>query len=211
MNTRDPFNIRRSPGLKILQGTARLAATSVTHKVLEAGQSAYESSKQAVLEEMATFSIPKNVPSFTNPQRELENRSWGSSGVTARSANSTGGSMLNGVQDRVGNYFEKNKDLPMYKDKPYASSRRAPAFYKRTRIQGAFLAFVVLVLYFLGVFGDGEQTSKSKGDWSFLSRLDEPETSSGVDWLERREKVKEAFTLSWDAYKRYGWGACILS
>jgi len=204
MNVRDPFNLHRSPAFDILRGTARQAASSVTHRVLEAGAQAYESSKQAV-EEMATFSIPKNVPSFTNPQRDLENRVWGASGITARSSTSTNGGVINGVQDRVGNFFEKNRDLPMYKDKPYsyASSRRPTALYKRKRVQAVFVVFVVFVLYLFGAFGNSG-TNKSKYSLTLLQRPED--TANGVDWLDRRERVKEAFILSWDAYERYAWG-----
>lgn len=30
--------------------------------------------------------------------------------------------------------------------------------------------------------------------------------SRAVDWDDRREKVKEAFVTSWDAYSKYAWG-----
>ncbi|KAF4635558.1 hypothetical protein G7Y89_g2538 [Cudoniella acicularis] len=185
MNVRDPFNLHRSPAFNILRGTATRAAANVTQKVVEAGAQALESGRQAV-EDMSTFSIPKNVPSFTNPQRELENRVWGASGVTARSAAShSNGGVMSGVQDRVGGFFDKNKgDLPMYKDKPYAPSRRNRSVWRRKRTLGIFGTFVIAALYFLG-----------------------PEKAgSKIDWLDRRERVKEAFILSWDAYDRYAWG-----
>ena len=206
MNVRDPFNLHRSPAFNILRSTARQAAANVTQKVVEAGAQAYETSKQAV-EEMSTFSIPRNVPSFTNPQRELENRVWGSSGVTARSANAhSNGGVMSGMQDRVGSFFGENRDLPMYKDKPYsyASSRRQRPIWKRKSVLGIAVSFVMIVLYFLGIFGeDATTTKKPKNTWSWLQR---PESDSKVDWLGRRERVKEAFVLSWDAYDRYAWG-----
>ena len=206
MNVRDPFNIHRSDALNILRGTARQAAATVTQRVVEAGTQAYETSKQAV-EDMSSFSVPRNVPSFTNPQRELENRVWGSSGVTARSANAySNGGVMSGMQDRVGSFFGENRDLPMYKDKPYsyASSRRQRSIWKRKRVMGIVVSFVMIVLYFLGFFGDDVvATTKAKEGWSWLQR---PESGSKVDWLGRRERVKEAFILSWDAYDRYAWG-----
>ena len=206
MNVRDPFNLHRSPAFNILRGTARQAAANVTQRVVGAGAQAYETSKQAV-EEMSSFSIPRNVPSFTNPQRELENRVWGSSGMTARSPNAhSNGGVMSGMQDRVGSFFGENRDLPMYKDKPYsyASSRRQRPIWKRKRIMGIAVSFVMIVLYFLGFFGDDVvATKKAKDTWSWLQR---PESDSKVDWLGRRERVKEAFILSWDAYDRYAWG-----
>ena len=203
MNVRDPFNIHRSPAyINVIRGTA----ANVKQRVAQAGAQAYETSKQAV-EEMSSFSVPRNVPSFTNPQRELENRAWAPSGVTARSANvNSNGGVIGGMQDRVGNFFEKNTDLPMYKDKPYsyASSRRQRSIWKQKRATGIAVCFVMAVLYFLGWFGgDATATKKANDTWAWLQR---PETSSNVDWLDRRERVKEAFILSWDAYDRYAWG-----
>jgi hypothetical protein len=206
MNVRDPFDLRRTSAFNILRGTATQAAANVTQRVREVGAQAYESGKQAV-EDMSTFSIPKNVPSFTNPQRELENRVWGSSGVTARSATNANG-VISGMQDRVGGFFDKSRgDLPMYKDKPYtyASSRRQRPAWRRKRTLGLAGAFLVAVLYFFGFFGSHtENVEKVKEKWTWLQK---PEKGgSQVDWLSRRERVKEAFTLSWDAYERYAWG-----
>jgi hypothetical protein len=204
MNVRDPFNLRRSPAFNIIRGTATQAAARVTQRVKDAGAQAYESSKQAV--EDMSFSIPKNIPSFTNPQRELENRVWGSSGITARSAHSNG-SVMNGMQDRMGGFFGENRDLPMYKDKPYsyASSRRHRPLWKRKRVLGVGGVFLIIALWLLGFLGDdAAATQKAKDTWSWLQR---PEKGgSKVDWLDRRERVKEAFILSWDAYDRYAWG-----
>jgi hypothetical protein len=212
MNVRDPFNLHRSPAFHILRGTANLA----TQKVREASTQAFETGRQAVSEaiEDMSFSIPKNVPSFTAPQRELENRAWGSSGVTARSAGyaNGGGSVMGGVQDRVGGFFEKGRgDLPMYKDKPYsyASSRRQIPVWKRKRSWGVGGLFVLIVFYFMGFFGGegsgstGESGTKLK-DWTWLQKAEKQ--GNKIDWLDRRERVKEAFTLSWDAYDRYAWG-----
>ncbi|KUJ22367.1 family 47 glycosyl hydrolase [Mollisia scopiformis] len=210
MNVRDPFDRPIFSPFQILRGTATQAAAQVTQRVKEAGIQAYESGKQAV-EEMS-FSIPQNVPSFTDPQRELENRVWGSSGVTSRSGASHSNGVMSGMQDRVGSFFDKSRgDLPMYKDKPYsyATSRRRRPFWKRKRNMGGLAAlFCLILLYYRGFFGGGtpeDLTSgeKSKNNWSWLKGSEKAGT---VDWLERREKVKEAFTTSWDSYERYAWG-----
>jgi hypothetical protein len=208
MNTRDPFNLHRSPAFNILRATASRAAANVTQQVVEAGAQVYETGKQAV-EEMSTFSVPKNIPSFTNPQRELENRAWAASGMTARSAASqSNGGMLGGMQDRVGDFFDVGRnDLPMYKDKPYsyAASRRHQPIWKKKRALGAGGLFVLAILYFLGFFGSNAKATKSAKDtWKWMQRPDK--SGSKVDWLDRRERVVEAFTLSWDSYARYGWG-----
>ncbi|PBP27219.1 glycosyl hydrolase family 47 [Diplocarpon rosae] len=205
MNVRDPFNLHRSPAFNILRGTA-IQAANVSQSVKEASVQAYESGRQAVVE--MSFSIPKNIPSFTDPQRESENRVWGTSGVTARTAAHSNGGVMSGMQDRVGGFFDKTRgDLPMYKDKPYsyASSRRQRPAWKRKGAMGTIGLLVLTVLYLLGFFSSADEDSvKTRDRWSWLQK---PEKAGAkVDWMDRREKVKDAFTLSWDAYERYAWG-----
>jgi hypothetical protein len=211
MNVRDPFNLHRSPAYHILRGTARQAAAQVTLRVREAGVQALEAGSQAydtgrkTLEDMSSFSLPRNVPSFTEPQREMENAAWASSGMTARPH--TNGGVLSGMQDRMGSMFEKNNDLPMYKDKPYSyvSSRRRRPLWKRKRALGIGGIFLIFVLYFLGFFGN-DTTAGQKADngWTWLQRSEKADAN--IDWLGRRGRVIEAFELSWDAYERHAWG-----
>ncbi|KAI4198609.1 MAG: hypothetical protein LQ350_005200 [Teloschistes chrysophthalmus] len=105
--------------------------------------------------------------------------------------------------------YQKLKELPMYKDKPYnyAASRRKP-LYKRWRFTLATLALLIGLLYWIGIFSSPSTRTKvkdtSKSTWSWLNSKPNP---GGVDWDERREKVKEAFTVSWDAYEKYAWGS----
>lgn len=207
MNIRDPFSLHRSPAYHILRGTATQAAANVSQRIRDASAQALETGRQAV--EDMSFSIPKNVSSFSDPQRELENRVWGSSGMTARStAQSSNAGALGSMQDRMGGFFDKTRgDLPMYKDKPYsyAASRRQQPMWKRRRVLGSVGLFTLAILWLLGFFSSHrEESVPLKDRWNWLQK---PEKSgSKVDWLERREKVKEAFTLTWDAYDRYAWG-----
>ncbi|KAI1489046.1 amino acid permease [Biscogniauxia mediterranea] len=149
-----------------------------------------------------SFSVPKNVPSFSNPQRLVEDHIWGNTAVTARGPNKNAG-ILGGVQDR---FFENRNSLPMYKDKPYAypASHRARPLWRRKRTF-AFVLLLVSLLYYFGAFGRNHDTADSPTPpWSWLK------SSSGservVDWSQRRDHVVEAFTLSFDAYQRYAWG-----
>ncbi|KAI1819202.1 amino acid permease [Xylaria intraflava] len=147
-----------------------------------------------------SFTVPRNAPSFNNPQRVIEDHIWGSTAV-ARGPNSragAGGGILNGVQDRL---FENRNALPMYKDKPYAyppSYRRRP-LWRRKRSFG-FVLLVISLLYYFGAF---EKRRDNAVSWSWLSSSSE---SGRADWLGRRQRVVEAFTLSFDAYSRYAWG-----
>ncbi|KFX89967.1 hypothetical protein V495_06878 [Pseudogymnoascus sp. VKM F-4514 (FW-929)] len=211
MNVLDPFNLRRSPALAILRGATAQTAANITRRAIAASATSnLLHSGRRIAEDMASFSIPKNVPSFTDPQRELENRAWGSSGVTARSSAAASSS---GMQDRLGSYFERNKDyfdkgrqLPLYKDKPYSSSRRRRPLWKYKRAFALIGLFIMFVLYLFGVWGGDEGDkrkvkSKGKEGWGWLQGTDKK-----ADWPERQQRVVEAFTLSWDAYERYAWG-----
>ena len=82
---------------------------------------------------------------------------------------------------------EKNKDLPMYKDKPYSyvSSRRRRSLWRKKRSLGIGTVFLLLVLYFLGFFGSDAAANKKANDaWTWLQRPEKSE--SNIDWLGRR-------------------------
>lgn len=159
-----------------------------------------------------SFTLPKNVPSFSNPQRAVEDRLWASSGVTARSARGAagaGGGILGDGLDKVGGYLNPNRAaLPMYKDKPYAyppSSRSRP-FYRRKSCMAWALFLVLAVAYWFGLFSqDGRERIPSLRTSNWL-QAEESTPKGKTNWLERRDRVVEAFELSWDAYERYGWG-----
>jgi endoplasmic reticulum Man9GlcNAc2 1,2-alpha-mannosidase len=149
-----------------------------------------------------SFAVPRNTPSFNNPQRVVEDHIWGNTAVARGSHNrgAHGGGILGGVQDRL---FENRNALPMYKDKPYAyppSYRRRP-LWRRKRSLG-FVLFVVSLLYYFGAFQKHHDTAVSP--WSRFTWSSE--SGKTADWLGRRQRVVEAFTLSFDAYSRYAWG-----
>ncbi|KAM7206924.1 glycoside hydrolase [Rhypophila sp. PSN 637] len=199
-------------------------AAEVGAQALEKGRQAFateadeESSPRAVVvvnkekleqEEEAddntmSFNIPKNVPSFTNPQRELEDRLWPSSGAT-KHRSGLGGS----VQDKVTGFLRPDRSaLPMYKDKPYAypPSGRARPIFRRKRVFGLLFLVMLGLLWFNGSFDDHHEKAKVKlNQWGWL-RSDTSKGKSKADWLKRRERVVEAMELSWDAYERYAWG-----
>ena len=212
MNVRDPFNIHRKSALSILQATATRAAVGVTERAVEVGATAIEKSKQVVEDLDMSFAVPKNVPSFGNPQRVIEDHVWGASAVHARvgarnpSANA---GILSGVQDRVGGLFDNKNSLPMYKDKPYAypPSQRARPFWRRKRVL-AFAFALLTILYFFGAFHrrTNDVTDTTPPLWGWAKQ----DAGQKVDWDTRRAMVVDAFTLSWDAYERYAWGRSLL-
>ncbi|KAI9809828.1 MAG: hypothetical protein M1825_000261 [Sarcosagium campestre] len=151
-----------------------------------------------------SFSIPSNVPSFTDPQRRLEDRVWPAASSMHSRAGAGGA-----VGDKLGGFFDSKKELPMYKDKPYsyATSNRQSPFWRKKRSFLVALLSLAALLYWFGIVSDPEQTRKGlrKGVKSSLGwrKKDDGEIA---DWQARRERVKEAFILSWDAYEQYAWG-----
>jgi mannosyl-oligosaccharide alpha-1,2-mannosidase len=158
------------------------------------------------------FNLPKNVPSFTNPQRELEDRLWPSSGVSSRrgGGNQAGG----GLGAKVGGLLHPERSaLPMYKDKPYgypASQRARPVYRRKTTVGFFFLLLVGFMWYFGALSGHQDKVRGRVRGWGWL-KDDKGKAKTKADWLRRRERVVEAFELSWDAYARYAWGKyCLL-
>ncbi|KAI0012892.1 glycoside hydrolase family 47 protein [Xylariaceae sp. FL0662B] len=211
MNVRDPFDLHRKSALSVLRTAASRAAVDLTERAVEVGTNAIEKSRQAVDDLDMSFTLPKHVPSFGDPQRVVEDRIWGNTAVTARgtrgsSQSNKNAGIIGGVQDRVGGLFENKNTLPMYKDKPYAypASQRPRPIWRRKRVIGLVL-LVLLLLYYFGVFGRHRVTEiSSRPVWSWLTAGSE--SSKVADWSGRRDRVVEAFTLSWDAYERYAWG-----
>lgn len=190
MNIRDPFDLHRN---------SRSAAFSILRdRAVEAGTHALAKGIQAV--EDMSFTVPRNVPSFSNPQRQLEDRAWGAWPPNNNAAASSGA--LGGLRGP-----DRNA-LPMYKDKPYAyaPSQRARPLYRRKRVLLALAALLMTVMWLFGGFwGDhGGGTPLTMPGFPWLQRDDK--AKSKADWLGRRERVVEAFQMSWDAYERYAWG-----
>lgn len=150
-----------------------------------------------------SFSLPKNVPSFTSSQRPYEDGYWGHSGQVHRQKGHT----TNGMGDKINGFFEK-RELPMYKDKPYsyAASRRQKSLFKRKRVIFSALSLFVCMVYWFASASSSEvpKSVKEKGAsaWNWMKKPN----GATVDWDERRERVKDAFVLSWDGYEQYAWG-----
>jgi mannosyl-oligosaccharide alpha-1,2-mannosidase len=149
-----------------------------------------------------SFAIPRNVPSFQHPQRRLEDAVWGSSG-NSRYTLSLPGSGGN------------DKELPMYKDKPYNYPPSRRRGRKRTYFLLAVVAGIVW-LYYIGWFGGGEGGSgMDSGVIDVKGLLEKMQAGSAsgrgqkVDWEQRREQVKKAMEISWAGYEKYAWGTFV--
>ena len=114
---------------------------------------------------------------------------------------------MNGMGDKINGFFDK-RELPMYKDKPYsyAASRRQRSLFKRKRvIFGAILVFMCMLYWFTSSLSSEVPKGVKKNGASAWSWMRKP-SGATVDWDERRERVKDAFILSWDGYEQYAWG-----
>lgn len=103
------------------------------------------------------------------------------------------------------------RELPMYKDKPYsyAASRRYTPPYRQWRVIGGAVLVLIGLGYWFGFFSPSAVKPMPRGSgkspWNFWRS-----PALGVDWDGRREKVREAFMLSWDGYEQYAWGVFAL-
>jgi mannosyl-oligosaccharide alpha-1,2-mannosidase len=201
MNTSDPFELRRISPLSLLQlrtATSVSESATVTINPIEAPSASSESPDLSA--DAMSFSVPKQVPTFQAAQRQLEDTVWGNS----RAAQQRIGFINDTVGRKIGSYFNED-ELPMYKDKPYShgsSGRNAP-FWRRKRTLAGGVIFFFGLLYALGLFSSKSTRYEGgrKTTWDWITKGD-----SNVDWTTRRERVKEAFIVSWDAYSEHGWG-----
>jgi hypothetical protein len=116
------------------------------------------------------------------------------------------------VADKINNILSSHDSdgLPMYKDKPYnyssSGKKRAP-LYRQKRVVGLIVGVIVTILFWTGAFssskGDGVVTGVKKE--SKLGSLLKGKAKASV-WEDRREKVRDAFKISWKAYEDHAWG-----
>ncbi|GAB1310399.1 mannosyl-oligosaccharide alpha-1,2-mannosidase [Madurella fahalii] len=166
--------------------------------------------KQKQKDKDMSFAVPKNVPSFSNPQRQFEDRLWAAASSSSSSRQrSTGSSVLGGVQNLLSP--GGRAELPMYKDKPYAypPGRGRWRMYRRKRTCGLLLLVIAGLVWWTGLFAGHQERAVTKlNQWGWLGQEGSVggKAKSKADWLKRRERVVEAMELSWDAYERYAWG-----
>ncbi|CAO2648914.1 Nn.00g098630.m01.CDS01 [Neocucurbitaria sp. VM-36] len=193
-STRDPFNLRSKASLATPTAFSLLhnAANHTAAKALESSKQVVEATKQAIQDTDMSFAIPRNVPNFDSAQRRFEDNVW--------------------------NKFTGNeKGLPMYKDKPtgygYGGGARGRKGFMRSKSGMGLVALVVLGLFYwfgwsgsetkVGLEGEKKDSGSS---WSPISGGGAGGKKEKVDWEKRRQDVKDAFLLSWNAYEEHGWG-----
>lgn len=173
-----------------------------------------------------SFQFPQSNPSFPSSQQLFgDNSHWHAARDSRTSGQlpSHGFSQSTGIPNKLSSFFDNDRALPMYKDKPYFAPRRTgPRSRRRRFLYGGILVFVVVALWYYGAWSrvlgglrPREQDAAAIGEdlWNWMQSLDEQESVSGSwrrqtpsDWAARREKVRDAFIVSWDGYERHAWG-----
>jgi hypothetical protein len=151
-----------------------------------------------------SFQLPSNVPSFSSAQRPYEDGHW-----RAKAGGPANGHAKANYSSKINEYFTEGPQLPMYKDKPHFAVRRRHGPLQKKRTFGLIGVAIITLLWWTGYIGrsPGAETStgqNGRSSWSWLTGNTREEAV--VDWAERRERVKDAFKVSWDGYKKYAWG-----
>jgi endoplasmic reticulum Man9GlcNAc2 1,2-alpha-mannosidase len=145
-----------------------------------------------------SFAVPRNVPNFQASQRDYEDSFWSSSGQSKFSAGTRSSS---GLSISPFGAFRGNRELPMYKDKPYNYP-----FSQRARSKKLWVALILVVViawwYFVpSIFG-------RKGIRLPIGRpLDLGRIAKGdAGWLQKRDAVVRAMEKTWSGYEKHAWG-----
>ncbi|OJJ47465.1 hypothetical protein ASPZODRAFT_141057 [Penicilliopsis zonata CBS 506.65] len=163
---------------------------------------------------------PQNASPFASAQRPLDDSYW-------RASRNPGGNKLPGyglsgqpstVTDTLNGFLGNQRTLPMYKDKPYFAPRRTgPRFRRKRTLYGSVVLLLLGLLwwyresfgYWSGFSLGGPDLAKGEELWHWMQSLDSESENEGqepIDWAARRERVRDAFIVSWDGYEKYAWG-----
>lgn len=173
-----------------------------------------------------SFQLPSRVPAFDSAQREIEDGYWRaatSSNPHRHTGAAYGNSDSNGLDlsGRIGNFINpSHDDLPMYKDKPHFNPRKTgPAAARRRKKRLMWVLICVIFVVSLWWFVSGGRGSDDTGGrgirsmhggdlWKWVKSFDKERTgrNDAVNWAERRERVRDAFIVSWDSYEQDAWG-----
>ncbi|KAK2882741.1 hypothetical protein FQN49_000053 [Arthroderma sp. PD_2] len=163
------------------------------------------------------FQVPNRVPAFTSAQREIEDGYWRAATTNSLFAKQSGIQL----SEKIGNFITPSKELPMYKDKPYFQSRgRNPGQRKRKKVLWVTICvgFLVSLWWFMGGreghAGIARPIGMKGGEmWKWIQDFEKgvaggkgKQKGDAIDWEERRQRVKDAFLVSWEAYEQDAWG-----
>ncbi|KAL1611142.1 mannosyl-oligosaccharide alpha-1,2-mannosidase [Nothophoma quercina] len=184
--TRDPFDLRSkaskaAPSAFSLLQNAATRTSQAVESTKQSTKQAVEATKQALQDSDMSFAVPRNIESAS---RRFEENVWNK--VTGN-----------------------EKGLPMYKDKPtgygYGAGRGKRAFVKSKKGVVTIALLVFGFVYWILVPGSNSTpAAKLSSGKSWFSGG--TTAKKGTEWEKRRQAVKDAFLLSWNAYEEHGWG-----
>lgn len=133
-----------------------------------------------------SFSIPNKVPDFSSTVREVENQIWAASRKSS------------------------DRELPLYKDKPYGVDFMHSQRTKKKRKAIFFAIIGAVIFYLIFIFGKSQSDltngGDSENDGGLSSYFPFFKGKSKVSWDARKKEVREAFKRSWTGYEKYAWG-----
>lgn len=98
----------------------------------------------------------------------------------------------------------KDKELPLYKDKPYGVDyKQSQKVLKRRKLIALIISFACF-FYYVFLFGKSHSPDTKIDETSFFSNIFSAKKK--VSWEARRDEVREAFKRSWAGYEKYAWG-----
>ncbi|KAJ5947047.1 Mannosyl-oligosaccharide 1-2-alpha-mannosidase [Penicillium verhagenii] len=142
-----------------------------------------------------SFQAP--LPSDSRSPRDPQNPHGGLSGLGFSS-------------NPVGGFFETERTLPMYKDKPYFTPRRTAPRRRWKRI-ASLLALCALIFFWYNKSSIPSLQGADAGErgarlWKWAQTLEDEVSPKQVDWDARREKVRDTFIVSFEGYEQDAWG-----
>jgi endoplasmic reticulum Man9GlcNAc2 1,2-alpha-mannosidase len=154
---------------------------------------------------MMSYNPTADGPSFSSAHPSEQDNYWRASN---RQTPANGGVSNSNIGARINDFFSEGQRLPMYKDKPHYQSRRRRSLWRRKRVLGLVSLFTIGLLWWFGLLpsgrvGSSEPNKSATNRWSWLKSGDSGDSRV---WDERRDKVTEAFKVSWDGYEKFAWG-----
>ncbi|KAJ5709925.1 Mannosyl-oligosaccharide 1-2-alpha-mannosidase [Penicillium malachiteum] len=109
-----------------------------------------------------------------------------------------------------GGFFDHQRTLPLYKDKPYFTPKRTTP-RRRWRYIGAVFGFCALLFFWYNSSSFSSPSGSDSRDkglqlWKWMQTLQDEVPTSKVDWEARRDKVRDAFIVSFEGYEKDAWG-----
>src|SRR5690606_2501797 len=142
-----------------------------------------------------SFQPPKIIPSFTDSRRKRDDAVWSAAGMQSAPFSPSNTASLG---NRFASAIYPNRDLPLYKDKPYYSAgttgRTGRRRIRRKRNLIGLLVVGIVVWWYCFAGGEEQVVVKSYAEsWKERLRGGRSGRKEVIDWNQRAEEVKQVF------------------